>query len=279
MLKKKQKRLIFNLLTHIILIFMVVLVNLPNINMAGTAFKSKTEALKNLNLLPDKLSFESFRNVINNSIYMTNVLNSIIVGLVVTLLCITIAGLSGYAISRFKVKLLRGYSIMLLIFQMFPGILLLIPLFIIFNRLGLVDTRLSVILAYTAIFLPFSTWMLKGFFDTIPFEIEESAMIDGASYWGTFIRVILPLSLPGLTAVAIFAFVNCWNEFMLASIFLRDENIQTLTMGLQRFVQQFNTDWTALMAASTIALVPSILFLIFAQRYLIEGLTAGAVKG
>lgn len=276
--KNKTRSLLRRAFVYVILVFFVILVNLPSLNMAGTAFKKKTSAFTDLSLLPRRVSLENFLNVLSNTSYGINVLNSVIIAIIVTSLCTLIAALSGYAISRFHSPALRGFSVMLLVLQIFPGILLLMPLFRILGDLKLLNTRWSVILSYTAILLPLSIWMLKIFFDTIPLEIEESAQIDGSSYFKILLRIIMPLSSPGIAVVAIFCFVNSWNEYMIASILLRDTEIQTLSVGLQKFVQQFSADWAALMAASTIAIIPTIFFLIFAQRYIIHGLTAGAVK-
>jgi ABC-type glycerol-3-phosphate transport system permease component len=157
--------------------------------------------------------------------------------------------------------------------------LLLMPLYLIFRRLGLINTLGSVILSYITGNLAFSIWMLKGFFDTIPIELEQAAMVDGCTRFQAFRKVIIPLALPGVATVAIFTFINAWNEYTLASIFLRNDKILTMTVGLQRFIQQVRADWAQLMAASTVATLPTLLFLLFAQKYLIEGMTAGAVKG
>ena len=150
---------------------------------------------------------------------------------------------------------------------------------LIFKTLGLVDNQLSVIICYISINLPFATWMLKGFFDDISIDIEEAAFIDGLGPAQSFLKIVLPLSLPGIATVAIFTFNNCWNEYMLASVFLRSNELQTMTIGLQMFQVQNNADWSTMMAASTIALIPSLIFLLFMQKYMVQGLTAGAVKG
>ena len=162
---------------------------------------------------------------------------------------------------------------------MFPMMLMLIPLFLIYKALNLYNSPWSVIISYTCTNLPFSIWMLKGFFDSISFEIEEAAMIDGCSQMQTLRRIILPISMPGIATVGIFTFLNSWNEYTLASIFLRDQNIQTLTVGLQKFVMQNSNSWGEMMSAATIATIPTLIFLLFAQKYLISGLTAGSVKG
>jgi len=127
--------------------------------------------------------------------------------------------------------------------------------------------------------LAFSIWMLKGFFDTLPQELEQAAMVDGCTRFGAWLRIVIPISLPGIGTVAIFTFINSWNEYTLASIFLRRDEVQTMTVGLQKFVLQFSSDWPLLMSASAMATLPTIIFLIFAQKLLIQGMTAGAVKG
>jgi ABC-type glycerol-3-phosphate transport system permease component len=156
---------------------------------------------------------------------------------------------------------------------------MLIPLFIIFRTMNLIDNHLSAILAYTTANLPFSIWLLKGFFDSIPDDIEQAGMIDGCSRFGTFWRLVLPVSMPGVSTVAIFTFINAWGEFTVASVLLRSDALATMTLGLQKFKLQFSTDWPSLMAASTLCTLPTLCFLVFAQKYLIRGLSAGSVKG
>jgi ABC-type glycerol-3-phosphate transport system permease component len=279
MLLKGRKKFVINGLVYILLIIFVFLINLPTLSMVGTALKSRQEALSSSALLPREFHFENFIYVLGRTTFSRNLLNSFLVAIIVTLSCIIVSSLAGYAISRFKSRFMSMYSTLLLVLQMFPGVLLLIPLFVIYKSLGLIDNTWSVILSYTTMNLPFSIWMLKGFFDTIPFELEESAMIDGSSQFRAYYSIVLPISMPGISTVGIFTFINAWNEYMLASIFLRSDEVQTLTVGLEKFVLQYSSDWASLMAASTIATIPTLIFLLFAQRYLIEGLTAGAVKG
>jgi ABC-type glycerol-3-phosphate transport system permease component len=162
---------------------------------------------------------------------------------------------------------------------MFPLILALIPLFIIFKDAGLVNTYYSVILVYTVLNLAFATWMFEGFFDAIPRELEEAAFVDGCSRFRTLTRIVLPLSGPGTAAVTIFTFLLCYNEFLIASIFLRDPNTMTIPVGIQMFMQQYSTDWGSLMAAASLASIPTIIFFLFVQKYMVQGVVAGAVKG
>lgn len=271
---KLKKGLLFPLLA-----FLAFLVNIPNISMIGTALKPFGGYMSDTSLFPLKPDLSMINKVLFSTSFGQYLWNSVIIALAVVAFCVVFASCAGYALSRCRGKVFSGYIVFLLILQMFPLVLVLIPLFWIFKTLGLVDNQLSVAISYIAINLPFATWMLKGFFDSISIEIEEAAFIDGMGPAQSFLKIMLPLSLPGIATVAIFTFNNCWNEYMLASVFLRSNELQTMTIGLQMFQVQNNADWSTMMAASTIALIPSIIFLVFMQKYIVQGLTAGAVKG
>ena len=271
---KLKKGLLFLLLA-----FLAFLVNIPNISMIGTALKPFGGYMSDTSLFPLKPDLSMINKVLFSTSFGQYLWNSVIIALAFVAFCVVFASCAGYALSRCRGKVFSGYIVFLLILQMFPLVLVLIPLFWIFKTLGLVDNQLSVAISYIAINLPFATWMLKGFFDSISIEIEEAAFIDGMGPAQSFLKIMLPLSLPGIATVAIFTFNNCWNEYMLASVFLRSNELQTMTIGLQMFQVQNNADWSTMMAASTIALIPSIIFLVFMQKYIVQGLTAGAVKG
>ena len=271
---KLKKGLLFLLLA-----FLAFLVNIPNISMIGTALKPFGGYMSDTSLFPLKPDLSMINKVLFSTSFGQYLWNSVIIALAVVAFCVVFASCAGYALSRCRGKVFSGYIVFLLILQMFPLVLVLIPLFWIFKTLGLVDNQLSVAISYIAINLPFATWMLKGFFDSISIEIEEAAFIDGMGPAQSFLKIMLPLSLPGIATVAIFTFNNCWNEYMLASVFLRSNELQTMTIGLQMFQVQNNADWSTMMAASTIALIPSIIFLVFMQKYIVQGLTAGAVIG
>ena len=271
---KLKKGLLFLLLA-----FLAFLVNIPNISMIGTALKPFGGYMSDTSLFPLKPDLSMINKVLFSTSFGQYLWNSVIIALAVVAFCVVFASCAGYALSRCRGKVFSGYIVFLLILQMFPLVLVLIPLFWIFKTLGLVDNQLSVAISYIAINLPFATWMLKGFFDSISIEIEEAAVIDGMGPAQSFLKIMLPLSLPVIATVAIFTFNNCWNEYMLASVFLRSNELQTMTIGLQMFQVQNNADWSTMMAASTIALIPSIIFLVFMQKYIVQGLTAGAVKG
>lgn len=281
-MKKTKKTIALDIITHIVLVLGLLILCLPFLSMLGTAIKRREVALSTISLFPqswEDISFGSFYTVIFETTFMRNVLNSVIVSVGVTAVCIVVASFAGYAISRFKGAYFKCYSVFLLLLQMFPTMLLLIPLYVIYNQLELINTLWSVGISYTTMNLAFCIWMLKGFFDSIPRDLEGAAVVDGCSQFGAFIKIIMPLALPGIATVAIFTVLNAWNEYTLASIFLRRDAVMTITVGLQRFVQQNGADWPNLMAAATIATIPTALFMLFAQKYLIEGMTAGAVKG
>jgi arabinogalactan oligomer/maltooligosaccharide transport system permease protein len=162
---------------------------------------------------------------------------------------------------------------------MFPGIILLVGLYQIFSNLGLLDTPWALVLSYSTIAIPFCILMLKGFFDTIPFELEEAARVDGVGIFGAFWRIVVPLSVPGIAVTAFYSFITAWNEFLFARSFLTSREQLTLPVGTATFIDQFNQPWALLSAASVLISIPVVIFFYLAQRYLISGLTTGGVKG
>ena len=269
------------MITYISLIIVSFCMLLPLISMAGTAFKKGSVVLSSTSLLPGvkEWSLQAFIDVFTTTDFARNILNSIIVSVTTTICCIIVSSLAGYSLSRYKGRFFSFYLVMLLLLQMFPVMLLLIPMFILYTKLGLMNTLFSIIVSYTTSNLAFNIMMARGFFDTIPAELEQAGMIDGCSRFAAFYRIILPISVPGIATIAIFTFLNTWNEFLFASLMLRDSELFTITIALRKFVMQYTSNWSLLMAASTIITIPALIFLAFAQKYLVQGLTAGAVKG
>jgi multiple sugar transport system permease protein len=205
--------------------------------------------------------------------------NSIVIALVATAFSVTVGTLAGYAFSRFS---FRGKNALFLGFMLgraIPGIALSLPLFVLFARAGLSDTIPGMIFIYTALNIPFTAWLMDGFFRAIPEELDDAARIDGCSYWGAFWRVALPLALPGAAAASIFAFLTCWNEFALASVITRTPNSRTFPPALFEFTGQFVSDWRGMTAMAVLMLIPAVIFVAIIQRQLMEGLTSGATKG
>jgi multiple sugar transport system permease protein len=205
--------------------------------------------------------------------------NSVVIALVGTLFALLIGTLAGYVFSRFRFKYMNAFYLGLMLARAIPGIALSLPLFILFARVGLSDTILGMIIIYVALNIPFTAWLMDGFFRAIPKELDEAARIDGCSAWGAFVRVDLPLALPGAAAAGIFAFLTSWNEFALASIITRTPASRTFPPALFEFTGQFVSDWRGMTAMSVLMLIPAVIFVILVQRQLMEGLTSGATKG
>jgi ABC-type sugar transport system, permease component len=198
---------------------------------------------------------------------------------ITTAASILVSTFGAYALSRYQFRYKTLYDRSLLLVYMLPSVAIAIPMFMIIRSYGLLDTHSALILSYTTSTLPFSIWMLRGYFQSVPYSLEEAAMIDGASRLQALFRVVLPVSLPGIAAVAAFAFILAWNEFLFASTFIQSSHKYTLAVGLRTFQQQFDVEFDLLMAASTISSIPIVVMFGFAQRFLVEGLTAGANKG
>jgi multiple sugar transport system permease protein len=196
-----------------------------------------------------------------------------------TFIAIVFSLLAGYAISKYRFKGKDSFSFLILATQMLPAPLLLIPMYIIFNKVGIIDTLFGLIVANVAFSIPLCVWMLRGFFDTMPDELEDAAIVDGCTRMGAFYRIYLPLIIPGLVATSIFAFLIAWGEFFASYTLINTEANWVAAVGISTFMGEYVVSWDQIMAASTIFTIPAILFFIFIQRYLVAGLTAGSVKG
>ncbi|WP_262269939.1 carbohydrate ABC transporter permease [Microvirga yunnanensis] len=256
-----------------------VAINTPIILMVLNSFQTTEQMLMSKSVLPSEYTVANYGFLIARTSYLRFFSNSVLIAAVSTILTIVAAAFAGYALSRYRTKPITLYSRILLMVQMFPIIMAIIPLFVLFRKLGLIDNPLSVIIIYATVHLPFATWMFKAFFDTIPRELEEAALVDGCSRLEAFFRIVLPLSGPGIAAVAIFSSLFSYNEFFVASIFLRTEAQMPIPVGVQMFMQQYATDWGSLMAAATLTMVPTFIFFMFAQKYMVHGGLAGGVKG
>ncbi|NBD10267.1 sugar ABC transporter permease [Corallococcus silvisoli] len=229
---------------------------------------------------PETFSTSNFASVMTDQPFAKWMLNSAIVAIGTTVLGVFLACTAAYAFSRFKFPGQRAGMMAFLVSQMFPGTLMLIPLYIILVQwLGLGSSRLGLIIVYATTSIPFSVWMLKGYFDTIPKDLEEAALIEGASVGRIFWSVILPLAKPAVAVTALFSFMTAWNEFILAATFMDQEAMYTAPVGLRFFVGGFSQQWGYFAAGSIIVSVPVVFLFLFLQKYLVSGLTAGGVKG
>ncbi|MFC0861334.1 carbohydrate ABC transporter permease [Sphaerimonospora cavernae] len=252
--------------------------------MVGTAFKPNDQIFTtDFILFPSPPTLEHVEAVFTNGVAGHSIwrflLNSAIVAVATVLIGAVFALLAATAVSRFRFRFRASFLILLLIVQMVPMEALLIPLFLMARRLGLADQLLGLIVINVGLTLPFSIWMLRTFVAAVPKELEEASWIDGASRFTTFWRVLFPLVAPGLVATSIFAFITTWNEFAFALTLIQDQGGYTMPVALKYFMGQKMTDWGAIMAASTLMMIPVLIFFLLVQRRMVSGLVAGAVKG
>lgn len=230
-------------------------------------------------LIPEEMRWSAFLELFQTVAIGTWLRNSALVSAGVTLLCVGLAILGAYALSAFEWRGRRIFGIALLGTQMLPEALLVIPIFIIFRALGLIDTLPSLVLTDTAFAVPVAVWILKGFFDKVPREVREAALVDGCTPLSILWRIVLPISYPALVAVAVIAFFDGWNEYLFASTFITSAGLRLATVGLASFVGELATPVELVFAATVVFAVPPVAFYFFMQRHLVSGLTGGAVKG
>jgi arabinogalactan oligomer/maltooligosaccharide transport system permease protein len=224
-------------------------------------------------------TFENYTHVLFDTSFGIWFLNSVIVAVFTMVIGITMASTAGYALSRFNFPGKRGLMWVFLLTQMFPVAILIVPIYTIMANLGLINTKASLVIAYCTVAVPFCAWMMRGYFDTIPKELDEAASLDGLGPFGTFYRVILPLARPGIAVTAFYTFLTAWGEVAYAIAFMQTDRQLTLGAGLQQFVPQFNAQWESLTAAAVMITIPAGFVFFFAQRHLVAGLTAGGTKG
>jgi arabinogalactan oligomer/maltooligosaccharide transport system permease protein len=238
-----------------------------------------------VNPFPDEVTFEHFRFVLFSTdsagrwVFGRQLLSSIIVSGATTVVGLVLAVSAAYALSRFRFPGKEGGMQALLVTQMFPATLMIVPLYSLLQRLHLLDSLGGLVLVYATSSLPFCIWMLKGYFDTLPRELEEAAIMDGASPGQVFIKVVLPLARPALAVTALFSFMTAWNEFILAATLLNDATSFTLPVALQRYVGEYKTEWGKFAAGALIVSAPVMALFFALQKHLVGGLTAGGVKG
>ncbi len=280
LLRLRYRRAFIAVLIYGALVVAATIALFPVFWMASSSLKPGPELFaRDLTLLPVNWTLENYRNVWLHTNFPRYFWNSFLVAALSTLLSVVISIYAAYALARIRFAGRYAFGLLMLVTQMFPHILLVLPLFLIIQRVGLLNTHAALIIAYTAFSLPFTIWLLRGFFEAIPEELEEAAAIDGASQLKTFHRIILPLAGPGLAAVTMFGFIRGWNEFLFALVFLQSRNLFTLPIGLANFQEEYTFRWDLIMAGAGIITLPVLFLFLLMQRFIVQGLLGGAVKG
>jgi multiple sugar transport system permease protein len=280
---KKRNQALLNVLAFAIILLMLF----PAVWVVFTSIRPYSEINKSpVVWIPMEITLEAFGNLFGQNPEMVSqapigryALNSIIVALFSTGFSIALGTAAGYAFARFR---FRGHTVMflgLMLSRAIPGVVLGLPLFILFSQLGLLNQLSSLIIINVALNIPFTAWLMDGFFRHIPFDLDEAAYIDGANHWQVFWLIDLPLARSGMTAAGVFAFLASWNEFQIVSLLSRSPEGKTFTVGLLGFIQTFTSDWRGMAALSVLMMIPAIIFVILAQRNMVRGLTFGAIKG
>jgi multiple sugar transport system permease protein len=259
---------------------LLLMVLFPFYWMTITSFKSEDQMRSLVSMFwPSPVVFENYEQLLRKTDFTSWFANSAIVAVSSTLLATAVGTIGAYALARLRFRGRAFMSSATLITYLVPPSILFIPLYAQIRTLGLSDSLAGLIAAYPSFTVPFVTWLLMGYFESIPVELEESAMIDGATRFGAFRRIILPLAAPGVLAAALYAFTQAWNEFLYALVFITDVKQRTLPVGLSSFITGDVYGWGYLMAGAVLTTVPVIVVYIYLQKYMVEGLTAGSVKG
>lgn len=276
----KAKKTIETILVYILLVVITIITVYPILQIFGISLRPANELYStSLRIIPENASFEAYRVVLFEKDFFTWLRNSILVAVAVSIFGVTLASTAGYAFSRFRFRGRKTGMISILVTQMFPATMLLLPLYIIMSKFHLVDTLLGIIIAYTATALPFCIWTMKGYYDTIPVDLEEAAMIDGTTRYGAFFKVTLPLSAPALVITLLWSFMTGWSEFVVARVIINRQSLYTLPLGLESLSSTFQTEWANYAAGSILVCIPVVTLFLLLSRFLISGLTLGGVKG
>jgi multiple sugar transport system permease protein len=266
-------------LLHVAVLVMIAFLVFPVLLLVFNSLKTQTQIFESPMGIPHGVTWDNFRTVISGGTFLINFRNSAIVAFSTVILAIIVTAPAGYALSRFKFRGRTAFSMWLLATQAFPGIIMVLGLFTVLKVYGLINTLPGLVIMHTSFALPFSIWLLKGYFDKIPIDLEEAARIDGCTRLRALVKIILPLSVPGLLAVGTFSLLLSWNEFFFALVIMRTNETWTLPVYLARFLGSGGVvQWGPLSAAALLVTIPMFVLFLLGQRYLVSGLTGGAIK-
>ena len=281
----RQPKLLTRMFAHLALLVLVAVVLYPVMLVCKKAFEPGRDFALSASPIPHELTLDHFRSLFGSRgsngehLFVRQALNSIVIAVATTVVGVFISCTAAYALSRFRFPGRKAGLTTFVVVQMFPATLLIMPLYVVLDKLGLLNSMTGLVLVYSTTAIPFCVWTLKGYFDSLPRELEEAARIDGASPWMIFRKIILPLAKPGLAVTGLFSFMTAWNEFIRASTFMTNESHYTLPVLIQSSVGQFSTQYGVFAAGAIVTSVPVMAVFYVLQKYLVGGLTAGAVKG
>lgn len=267
-------------LVHAFLVFFTLGTVYPILQIVTISLRPSDQLYStSLSLVPDGATLRAYRVMLFEKPFLLWLRNSFIVSMAVTVLGVTLASTAAYAFSRFRFPGRQQGLYLFLMTQMFPATMLMLPLYVLLKALHLLDTFAGLVVAYTATALPFCVWTMRGYYDTIPVELEQAAMIDGCTPWQAFTRVTLPLAAPALAITALFSFMAAWSEFLVARIVISQQHLYTLPLGLESLAGQFQTEWANYAAGSLLICVPVMVLFVALNRWIVGGLNLGGVKG
>ena len=271
-------RLLLDAAVYGLLLVAIVVMCFPLAWMLSVSFRPNIEVTKiPPDWLPQVFTLEGYRKFFQSTRYMTVFLNSFFISIVVTVLSLALGALAAYALARFRFIGQRSVLMFLIVTQMFPLVLLCIPYFRVFITLGLYDTLTALVIVYLTFTLPFCVLMLRSYFQNIPRDMEEAAMVDGCTRLGAIFRILFPLSYPAFIGAGLYTFLLAWNEFLFAAVLIESWENRVLTMAIYSLMAEFVTDWNTMMAFSVLASLPLVVAFIFLQRYMVQGMTGGAL--
>lgn len=277
---RSSSKLGWDIASYVIMVVLAILCIGPLVWMFITSLKVETDIItREMVYIPTQITFDNYVRLWNQSSYPVLVFNSLVVTGLTVLICLLTGTVASYAFSRYSFpgrgQLMLGY----LVVRMFPAVLMIVPLFIVMRNLGLLDSTAGLALAYTSFLLPLFVWMLKGFFDAAPKELESAARIDGSTRIGAMFRIVIPIARNGLVATCVFVAIAAWNEYLFALMLTTSQGSRTWPVGLQLMVGEFQLPWGMLAAGGIISIIPVIVLFALVQRVMVAGITAGAVKG
>lgn len=279
-MSRKTKNAIGTTIRVLVLVFFFLLVVLPIYWIVITSFKTSGEILdlNNITFFPKDFTLENYTGLFEQFHYGVLLKNSLLVSVASALVVTVFSMLGGYSLARYKFRGKQTVVLFFLITQMIPGILVIIPLYIIFSKLGMINTHIGLFIYYVTVNLPFCVITMRSFFERIPITLEEAAKVDGCTKMQSLFKIVFPIMFPGIVSVFVFGFIGAWNELIAGSIFISTPEMWTIPVGLKTLIGKYNVEWGLLMAGGVMALIPTALMFAVMQNFIVEGMTAGAVK-